>query len=79
MEKTYAGNSRLRELIPKEPPEYMPMDDAITMIDDILEFREYKLTEWETEFLISIRMWSGATLTDRQTKTLNKIYDKVMR
>jgi hypothetical protein len=54
-------------------------EDAIEMADDILQYREHKCNDWEREFCRSMHWWSSVTLTKKQTKTMNRLYDRVMR
>lgn len=57
----------------------LPTTEAIEMADDILEYREYKCNDWEREFCRSMHVWHSVTLTKKQTKTMNRLYDRVMR
>ena len=52
-------------------------EEYIQMIDDC-EDRESKLSEWDINFLESIRnrVEQGISLTDRQTKVLENIWEK---
>lgn len=52
-------------------------DEYLTMIEDC-ERRESRLTEWEVGFLDSIRhrLEGGKPLTERQTETLEKIWER---
>ncbi len=52
-------------------------DEALQIVADC-EARESRLTEWEGEFVDSIRrqLERGRTLTERQDETLSRIWDK---
>ena len=54
-------------------------DDACAMIDDIIAFHEQDITEWERNFCESIYKASYLFLSKKQTATLNRIYDRVMK
>jgi len=75
MEKTYD------EALLPDDEDVTPLstEDAIKMADDILEYREHKCNDWERGFCRSMHLWNGATLTKKQTKTMNLLYDRVMR
>lgn len=53
-------------------------DEYLTMIEDC-EKRESRLTEWEVEFIDSIRsqLENARPLTEKQTETLDRIWDRV--
>jgi len=53
-------------------------ESIVLMIDDI-ETYEMKLTDWERKFIDSINHFlsNGSTLTDKQTKVLIDIWDRV--
>lgn len=53
-------------------------DEYLTMIEDC-EKRESRLTEWEVEFIASIRsqLENDRPLTEKQTETLDRIWDRV--
>jgi hypothetical protein len=53
-------------------------DEYLTMIEDC-EKRESRLTEWEVEFIGSIRsqLENDRPLTEKQTETLDRIWDRV--
>ena len=57
----------------------MTMDDtdAAILINDC-EARESRLSEWEAEFIDSIKaqITDGRSLTERQAATLDKIWEK---
>lgn len=55
-------------------------NEALDLIDDIEQHRQSKLNNWELTFLESIRKNEGdwPQLTEKQTKCLNKIFDRVM-
>lgn len=50
------------------------MDDYRGMLADLLELKE-GLTEWEADFIASLKGWAGA-FTEKQAETLQKIYDR---
>lgn len=52
-------------------------DEILAMVDDVEE-RESRLTEWEADFIASIRsqLDEGRSLSSKQTETLNKIWDR---
>lgn len=54
------------------------MSEHLTMIEDC-ENRESKLSNWEREFIASIRaqLEAGRSLTARQAETLDNIWEKV--
>ena len=54
--------------------------DLLLMIDDC-ESRESRCSEWELEFLESIktRVEQGISLTEKQQETLDKIWDKATK
>lgn len=56
----------------------MTIDEAELMISDC-ENRDRRLTEWEREFLTSLRqrVASGRESTERQDEILNRIWDRV--
>lgn len=56
----------------------MSIDEAEQMISDC-ENRDRRLTEWEREFLTSLRqrVANGQEPTERQDEVLNRIWDKV--
>lgn len=56
----------------------MSIDDAEQMISDC-ENRDRWLTEWEQEFLTSLRqrVASGRESSERQDEILNRIWNKV--
>lgn len=53
-------------------------DEYLTMIEDC-EKRESRLTEWEVEFIDSIRsqLENDRPLTGKQTETLDRIWGRV--
>lgn len=53
-------------------------DEIESMLDD-LENRQSKLSDWETNFVDSLRsqLGHGRSLTDRQIETLEKIWNRV--
>lgn len=53
-------------------------DEYLTMVEDC-EKRESRLTEWEVEFVDSIRsqLENDRPLTEKQTETLDRIWDRV--
>lgn len=53
-------------------------DEYLTMIDDC-EKRESKLSEWEENFISSVRMQieNGRTPSPKQIETLERIWDRV--
>ena len=56
------------------------VDEYMTMVNDC-EKRESRLTEWEQEFIDSIRHWleDERPLTPKQTETLERIWDKATK
>ena len=52
--------------------------EHLQLIEDC-ENREMKMSEWERDFISSIRSWleSGKSLTPKQEARLNEIWDKV--
>lgn len=56
------------------------IEDWISMVNDISKYRVKELTEWEEGFIESIseRLEEGRPLTQRQSETLHKIWDKVL-
>ena len=53
-------------------------DEHAQMVTDC-ENREEKLTDWERSFIDSIgrQLAQGRSLTDKQSETLNKIWDRI--
>jgi len=51
-------------------------DERMTMVEDC-EKRESRLTDWEREFIDSIRHWleSEAPMTAKQIETLDRIWE----
>ena len=67
---------------PNKPDDtFLAIDDALSLIDDILQFREYRCSEREIEFMTSIREQQSRIdfLSEKQTKWLNNIFDRVMK
>lgn len=56
----------------------MSIDEAELMVSDC-ENRDRRLTEWEREFLTSLRqrLANGREPTEKQDEILNRIWDKV--
>ena len=56
----------------------MTTEDHSQMITDC-ENRESKLSDWERSFIdsISMQMSSGGWLTEKQSETLDKIWERV--
>ena len=54
-------------------------DEHRDMVEDC-ERREWRLTEWESDFIenVSHGFSEGRTLTPRQAETLEEIWEKVM-
>ena len=53
--------------------------EACDLIDEIREFRESELNDWEREFLESIYNSNYPELTSKRTACLYKIFDRTMR
>jgi hypothetical protein len=67
---------------PNKPDDnFLAIDDALSLIDDILQFREYRVSDREREFMESIREQQSRIdfLSEKQTKWLNNIFDRVMK
>lgn len=56
----------------------MSIDEAELMVSDC-ENRDRRLTEWEREFLTSLRqrLANGREPSEKQDEILNRIWDKV--
>lgn len=54
--------------------------EYLQLVEDC-EKRESRMTEWECDFVSSIRdrLEAGKALTERQTETLDKIWEKVTK
>lgn len=65
----------------KLDPKFLSIDDALDLIDDILQFRDYRVSDREREFMESIREQQSRLefLSEKQTKWLNDIFDRVMK
>jgi len=67
---------------PNKPDDnFLAIDDALSLIDDILQFREYRVSDREREFMEPIREQQSRIdfLSEKQTKWLNNIFDRVMK
>lgn len=53
-------------------------DEHVQMLKDC-EDREEKLTDWERSFISSLTEWvdKGHTLTDKQAKRLDEIWERI--
>jgi hypothetical protein len=72
-------NDRLTPEQERQLPNRLAIEDALLMASQIRDLRGHKCNDRELEFLDSLELWRGDTISEKMSLWLNAIYDRVMR